>query len=176
MRLGVPWRCVLAICLLVAGCSINEHNLGGSVSFYRNDSDTGRAVRVEVLGLRLATDRIEAGLHLGHVEQTLYYAGDNSSTDPRSVAEFAEGDHANMLRPVEDSEGRSWDLGTPLAISSRRIGIGLGVASGLRLQLGVEHRAALSLPSKSHLIVIQTINDTGSLPHGVHFTVKEYTP
>lgn len=166
-------------CFLLAGCAFNHHAPTGSVVYLKNDSDTGRAIRLTVMGIHLATDSIDAGLHVGHIQQTLFFPGGQSQANDRGMAMFSNSDQDNLLKPVDEAEGEQWQLGSPLAASTRRVGVGLGWSSGIHFHLGLDQRARLALPARSSMIVVhkQHVGLAGSShSSGVHFTVQEYAP
>lgn len=165
------WLIIVSIMPVICGCSVNQYPLLGCVRYLRNDADTGRAVHIEAWGLHLTTETIDAGIHLGHVQQTFFFAGAASDDDGQPLAQFVVRNNETLLKPVSEEEGRSWQLKPALALRSQKEGVSLGLASGIRLQLGLSQQAAIQLPRDSHLIIIQRQSGViGQLDHA-HFTV-----
>lgn len=170
-------RVVFLLCLSMQGCTVNHHPLIGSVTYLRNEADTGRAIHLQAWGFHLSTSSIDGGLYLGHVEQVVLFAGGASRADDRRRVDAWWTNRNTMMQPVHRLEGESWPLQSPVALCSRRWGIGMRLTRGLGLEAGWSASDAIVLHGDAHLLLLlhssrQNISDRET----IHFSLKEVSP
>ncbi len=170
-------RVGFVLCLFVQGCTVNHQPLIGSVIHLRNEADTGRAIHLRAWGFHLSTSAIDGGLYLGHVEQMVFFAGGASGANDRPGDESWRMDRGNVLLPVRCDEGESWPTPSPVALCSRRWGIGVRLAQGIGLEAGWSAKDAIALRGDAHHQLLLRL-PRRNMPdiETIHFSLKEVLP
>lgn len=152
------------------GCSVDDRGmLFGTTRYFRNEDDSGRAVRVEAWGVHLSTYGVDRGITVGHLDKTYFFAGDSlqrathlpttrTTTRPTGEASGVIELEAGRLLPVDRQVARGWQRGEPLGFIGSSQGLGMHVSSfRFGITLGVWQGALVALPKDgSRVLLLRT--------------------